>query len=386
MFQAPSKVARLAAATAALLGAGGGAFALAPAASADTSTLITITSMSTQKGSTAGGTYVVITGSGFNSVADTDLDGFADLSAVYFGTTGAGNSATTNNATVVTVVDDTLLLAKAPAVAAGKVDVTIKDSAGNTTANTAKDDFTFIDPVSVTSITSASGVVGDSTANTPVFALFNPLGGSTVTLGFSTPALTQPAATKLTVTFAGANGAVLTTTGSYTWTAGTAASGNNAATPSTGTLKVTAPAGTPGANAVKVVIYNDGVAGTGNSLDSKYAAVISSLSRTTAPLSGVSGSLSTTPPTPALTVYGKGLQGVTQLTVSGASNASLTCAGVTGKLDTQLNCASIPAVTTAGAYSLTFTPTTSTIPVAVVGPSGSGTTATTGNTLTYVTA
>lgn len=85
----------------------------------------TVSGISPSKGSTNGGTSVVITGTGFT--------GAIGLPAVHFGSLSATN---------VTVNSDTQITAKSPAQSAKTVDVTVT-TAGGTSATSRKDQFTY---------------------------------------------------------------------------------------------------------------------------------------------------------------------------------------------------------------------------------------------------
>lgn len=115
------------------------AFAVAP----------TVTAVTPNQGVAAGGTSIVITGTGFGT-SGTPL-----VTAVTVG----GTSATFS------VVNDTTLNVTTPAHAPGTVDIVVTTDAANT--NTAADDFTFLTPPTITAVSPTSG----STA-----------GGNTVTI------------------------------------------------------------------------------------------------------------------------------------------------------------------------------------------------------------
>ena len=96
----------------------------------------TVTSLATTSGPSAGGTSVVITGTGFTGA-----------SAVVFGSTSA-TGFTVNSATQIT--------ATAPAGSAGTVDITVT-TVGGTSATSAADQFTYVAPPTITSISSTKG-------------------------------------------------------------------------------------------------------------------------------------------------------------------------------------------------------------------------------------
>jgi hypothetical protein len=121
----------------------------------------TITSLSPATGSTFGGETVTLTGA--NYVAG---------STVKFGTVAATN---------VTVVSSTKITATAPAAAAGKVDVSVS-GAGVSNANTAGDDYTYVQPVpTISGLAPASGPTTGGTSVTITGNNF--VAGSTVKFG-----------------------------------------------------------------------------------------------------------------------------------------------------------------------------------------------------------
>jgi hypothetical protein len=101
--------------------------------------LPTITSRSPGAGPTAGGTKVVIKGTGFIGVT-----------AVTFGGVDADPDYVVDSATQIT--------ATSPAHAAGKVQIQVT-AAGGDTANTAADDFTYVSPPTITGLSKGSGYV-----------------------------------------------------------------------------------------------------------------------------------------------------------------------------------------------------------------------------------
>ena len=109
----------------------------------------TVTAVSPNSGSTAGGTTVTITG--------TNLTG---ATAVKFGATAAASY---------TVASDTSVTATSPAESAGAVDVTVY-TAGGTSATSAADQFTYVAPVTlsptVTAVSPNSGSTAGGTAVT----------------------------------------------------------------------------------------------------------------------------------------------------------------------------------------------------------------------------
>jgi hypothetical protein len=104
----------------------------------------TVTAVSPSSGPSAGATLVTITGTGFTGTT-----------AVKFGTTDASGY---------TVVSSTTITATTPAHAGGSVDVRVS-APGGTSANTAADDYVFIDPAPViTALSPSAGLpVGGTT-------------------------------------------------------------------------------------------------------------------------------------------------------------------------------------------------------------------------------
>jgi hypothetical protein len=112
-------------------------------------TVATVTSVSPNSGSTAGGTVVFVTGSGYCNVT----------SAVKFGAT---------NATSFTVLSDTSIRAVAPAHAAGTVDVTVTNGPG-TSATSGADSYTFATPVaSVYTALTPQRILDTRSGGTPI--------------------------------------------------------------------------------------------------------------------------------------------------------------------------------------------------------------------------
>jgi hypothetical protein len=126
----------------------------------------TVTSLTPSSGPAAGGTSVVIAGTGFTGAT-----------AVNFGATAA-TTFTVNNANQIT--------ATAPAHAAGTVDVSVT-TVGGTSANTANDDYTYVAAPTITSLTPSSGTTAGGTS--VVIAGTNLTGATAVSFG-GTPATT----------------------------------------------------------------------------------------------------------------------------------------------------------------------------------------------------
>jgi hypothetical protein len=136
----------------------------------------TVTSISPNSGSTAGGGSVTITGTNFTSTTSVTFGGGA--------------------ATSVTVVNDTTITAVTPAHAAGAVDVVITTPAGSGTATSG---FTYIAPPAVTSLSPTSGstsggtsvvITGTNFANTTAVNF-----GSSAAASFTVDSATQITAT-----------------------------------------------------------------------------------------------------------------------------------------------------------------------------------------------
>ncbi len=153
-----------------------------------------VTSLNPTSGSTAGGNSVTING--------TDL---ASATGVTFG--GTSCPITSNTATQIQCT--------APARSAGTVDV-IVTTAGGSSANTAADDYTYLDPPTVTSLSPTSGPTAGGTSVTITGSNF---AGATVVSFGGTPAtsFTVDSATQITATApprsAGAVNVIVTTPG-----------------------------------------------------------------------------------------------------------------------------------------------------------------------------
>jgi hypothetical protein len=150
---------------------------------------LTLTSLSPSSGSTTGGTTVTLTGSGFLAGAK-----------VSFGSTAA---------TSVSVVSATQITAVTPAAAAGVASVTVTNSNGQS-ANLANA-FTFVSPLTLTSISPSSGPTTGGTTVTLTGTGF--LAGATVSFGpTAATSVSVVSATQITaVTPAAAAGSVAVT-------------------------------------------------------------------------------------------------------------------------------------------------------------------------------
>ncbi|WP_035856313.1 IPT/TIG domain-containing protein [Cryptosporangium arvum] len=257
--------------------------------------VITVAGLSSAFGSTAGGTNVVINGKGFSRVDP------ANKSAVLFGKAPA---------TTFLVLSDTQIAATVPAGSGTKVPVSVTDGT-DTSPDTAGDDFTYLDPISVqvpdkTDLSAAGGTKVRLT-----------LAGTNLSLGTSQGTFAQK---KITATVDG-------TPGALTWVDATH-------------VDLTAPAGTPTRTGgkVSVVVVNNGVAGPADTTHARYVAVVTKLSVATGRTTGTTGAAGK----PALTITGVGLNGATGFSFGSVKG---TCTAVSGKEATTWTCANVPAGT-----------------------------------------
>jgi hypothetical protein len=140
----------------------------------------TVTSINPTGGSTAGGTVVAITGTGFTGAT-----------AVKFGTAAA---------TGVTVDSDTQIHATSPAGSAGVVHVTVT-TPGGTSAATGADQFTYSAPSQPPVVTGVTPNVGPTAGGTAVTISGTNLGGATsVHFGTVTASITSNTDTQIMVT------------------------------------------------------------------------------------------------------------------------------------------------------------------------------------------
>lgn len=265
----------------------------------------TVKTLNVAKGSTTGGTAVLITGTGFTGVNEA--------SGVTFGATAGGGTPATN----VIVLSDTQIAVKAPA-GTGTVSVFVTNANG-ASADTATDNFTYISPITVT---------------VPASTKLSAAGGTSFLANISGAGVTSSGDVSTKKITATVNGAV----------AKVAYGG------STDTLTITAPAGTPTTTGtVSVSVLSDGVTGTPDTTNAKYVAVITKLSAVSGPTTGTTG----TSDKPAMTITGVGLKGATNWQFD---QVAATCTAGTGtKEDTTVTCTNIPAGT-AGPVSVNFTP------------------------------
>ncbi|WP_169745090.1 IPT/TIG domain-containing protein [Cryptosporangium arvum] len=306
MLHPRSRRTRLAAALGATVLAGGGVVAVAGVAQAATAPAISIKSLSTSKGSIAGGTAVLITGKGFSALSE------ADLNSVKFGSVAVSSF---------TVINDTQIATKAPAPNSTSTDDTVKvrvtiTDGTDTSANTTADDFTYIAPI---------------TAVAPANTVLSAAGGTTV---------------RLTLTGTGLDLGTASTFGAKKITATVNGVAGKLKYVDADEVDLTAPAGTPTITSGKVTIavLNDGVAGTVDDTNAKYVAVVTKLSVASGKTTGTTG----TDAKAALTITGAGLTGATWK----IGSTDLTCVAATGKAATTWTCKDVPAGS-AGPVSIT---------------------------------
>jgi large repetitive protein len=129
-----------------------------------------VTGVSPSTGSSAGGTAVTVTGSGFTGATDVFFGG-VDCSVV----------------TCATFVDDSHITATTPAVPAGTYDVTVKNDIGTSIANPPGDQFEFVQPAPT--VTNVNPNAGPEAGGTPQITLtgtdFNGSGFSATDLKFN---------------------------------------------------------------------------------------------------------------------------------------------------------------------------------------------------------
>lgn len=294
------------------LGAAAGALLMPGVAQA---AVPTVTALSIKKGSTLGGTTTLITGKGLLAAT-----------AVEF---GAGTAASS-----FIILSDTSIAATAPPNAAGVTEVIVTTTVGVTNLTTVTtNDFTYLAPI--------TPVV----SNGPV--TLSAAGGTVLTVAI-TPSLTVTQAADITAK-------KITAT-----VDGVAASKVAYSAPDV--LLVTAPAGSPTAvgSFASVSILRDGVVGPADTTGSSYAAVITKLSITTGPTTGVTGATSPTTK-PAITITGAGLTGATAWVFGGTNTATCIAASV-AKVDTSWTCQNVPAGTE-GPVTVSYTPAAGTLGV-----------------------
>jgi|GEM_PF-710395 len=287
-----------------------------------------VTSLDTTSGSTAGGTVITVTGTNFTGA-----------SSVMFGATPAASY---------TFISDTQIVATAPPLAAGTVDITITTPTG-TSASGTSDQFTYtaaalpsvtgVAPASGTSaggaivvitgssFTGATGVNFGSTAaavfnvdsDTQITVTAPPLAAGTVDITvvtnagtsstgsadhFTVSAATVPAVTAIAPTSgSAAGGTVVTVTGSN-FTGATGVSFDSTAATwftinSDGSLTAMAPSGTAGTVDVKVTTVS-GTSGTSSADQFTYSSVA------TPTVTALSGSSGTTAGGAVITITGTG--------------------------------------------------------------------------------
>ncbi|QRY70412.1 putative Ig domain-containing protein (plasmid) [Ensifer sp. PDNC004] len=217
----------------------------------------TVTGVSPSSGPTGGGTSVILTGTDFTGVT-----------AVTFGATPAAGF---------TVISGTQITATAPANAAGTFDIRVT-TVGGTSATSAADQYTYVAPPTVTSVTPTSGPMAGGT--TVILTGTNFVGATSVTFGATVASgFTVNSATQITVTspahFAGTVDIRVTTAGG---TSATSAADQFTYVPSPTVTSVTPTNGsTAGGTSVVVTGTNfsgatavtfGGAAATGFSVDS----------------------------------------------------------------------------------------------------------------------
>lgn len=294
MFEIHSRTTRLAAVVGSTALVGAGIFAGASAASATETPVLSVKKLSVSKGSVVGGTAVLITGKGFNSLSEASPDDvtFGAIPVVSF-----------------TILSDTLISTKAPAPTGTeaadltKVRVTITDGT-HTSANTSADDFTYLAPI---------------TAVAPSSTVLSAAGGTVV---------------RLTLTGTGLDLGTASTFSKLKITATVNGVAGKLAYFDEDEVNLTAPAGTPTATDGKVTIavLNDGVAGVVDE-NAKYLAVVTKLSVASGKTGGTKAGTK-----PALTITGAGLTGATWT----IGTKELTCVAATGKAATSWTCQDIP--------------------------------------------
>lgn len=274
-----------------------GALLLLPGPASATPTGIAVTSLSITRGSTAGGTNLIINGYGFGTVSESTATN------VTFGGV---------NATAFLVLSGTQIAAKAPA-GTGTVDVRVTDGT-STSAIVNGDKFTYRTPITTT---------------VPAGTMLNSLGGSVVTLtsSYNWGTAAAFAAERITATVGGTAVPVTYVDSTH--------------------VTVTAPVGTPSATPAAVMLLHDTVAGVADTTNAQYAAVIGSISRTSGPLAGGA----------VVTLTGKGFTGATSW-LFGAAAAVCTNAAAPNA-DVRATCTVPPSAsggTTPGAVTVRFTP------------------------------
>ncbi|MBB4836950.1 hypothetical protein HNP52_000001, partial [Sphingomonas kyeonggiensis] len=122
----------------------------------------TVTAVSPTAGPTAGGTTVVITGTGFSAAPGTGAVKFGASNATY------------------TINSNTQITATSPANSAGTYDITVT-TPGGTSATSASDQYTYVAAPTVSSVSPIAGPTGGGTAVTITGANFS--GATAVTFG-----------------------------------------------------------------------------------------------------------------------------------------------------------------------------------------------------------
>jgi hypothetical protein len=191
-----------------------------------------VTGLSVVTGSTAGGTSVVITGTGLSGAT-----------AVSFGSLSASQ---------VAVVNDSMITAVSPPAASGPVDVSVT-TAGGTSVVSSGDTFTFVAPPSVTAITPPNGLVA---------------GGTTVTITGSSLATTSSVTFgDVPASFWAVNDSTLTATVP------------GAEAPGPVTVTVSSPYGTSSASSTTTYTYGSGLTCAGQCVTIGDSSIVQSTTR-----------------------------------------------------------------------------------------------------------
>jgi hypothetical protein len=277
----------------------------------------TLTSISPTAGPTAGGTTVIITGTGFAAAPGTGAVRFGATTATY------------------TINSNTQITATAPAAAAGTYDVTVT-TVGGTSATSAADQFTYVPAPTVTSISPTAGPSA---------------GGTTVTL-----------------TGTGLSGATAVTFG------GTAAPGYTVV--SATTITATAPAGTGTVDVRVTTVGGSSAISAADQFTYVPAPTVTSVSPTAGPTSGGTTVTLTGTGLSGATAVTFGGTLATGFTVNSATQITATAPAGTGTVDVRVTTAGGTSATSAAdQFTYVAAPTvTSLSPTA--GPTGGGTTVT----------
>jgi hypothetical protein len=200
----------------------------------------TVTSLGTTAGPTAGGTSVVITGTGFSTAT-----------AVTFGASPAAAFVVNSNISIT---------ATAPAGAAGTVDVRVT-TVGGTSATSAADQFTFVPAPTVTSVTPTAGPTSGGTVVTITGSGFAAAPGTgAVRFGATVATYTINSNTQITATSPAGTGTVDVTVTTPGGTSATSAGDQFTYVPAP-TVTAIGPTAGPTAGGTTVTITGTGFAG-----------------------------------------------------------------------------------------------------------------------------